>query len=210
MRKFSIENGATEVLLVRHADAEHPASSATPDPALDMPLCARGHLQARALGERLAHRSLDAVYTSPLRRARETADAIVQRTALPLTEDARLREIELGNTSVFSLHELAEIAIARGGWSHLPGAEDAQAVRSRITASIDDVVAAHPGGRVAVVSHAGTINAYISCLLQLRHEFFFPAGNTSISIVRAYAQERLVVTLNDIAHLETLRRNHAS
>ena len=72
-------------------------------------------------------------------------------------------------------------------------------------AAIDAIVAANPGKRIVVVSHAGAINAYIAGLLGLTSDFFFPAGNTSISIVRARDDRRLLVTVNDIAHLEYLK-----
>jgi broad specificity phosphatase PhoE len=68
--------------------------------------------------------------------------------------------------------------------------------------AIEAIIENHAGERVAVVSHAGAINAYIASLLGLERDYFFPAGNTSISVVRARDRKRLVVTLNDIAHLE--------
>ncbi|MGC2129467.1 MAG: histidine phosphatase family protein [Candidatus Aquilonibacter sp.] len=205
MRDFRVAHGATEVLLIRHGEAEAmPASEALHPKDVDMPLSPRGRAQAEALAGRLRSRGIAAIYSSPLRRTRETADALAAVTELPITEDARVREVEIAGVGPVAMHDLAEIAIAQGGWSHLPGTESSEAIRARMRSAIDEIVAAHSGARVAVVSHAGSINAYVASLLGLQSDFFFPTGNTSISIVRARDERRLLVSLNDIAHLERL------
>lgn len=203
MHDFRVDHGATEILLIRHADAEHPR----PDTALeikdiDMPLTPRGRMQAQRLAHRLSTRSLNALYASPLKRTMETAAPVAQALSLEVRPDERLREVELGNVGPVSLTDLAEIAIAQGGWSHLPGTEPSASIRSRMAEAVDAVVASHPGERVALVSHAGAINAYVATLLGLRKDFFFPAGNTSITVIRGRDEKRLIVTVNDTAHLE--------
>jgi 2,3-bisphosphoglycerate-dependent phosphoglycerate mutase len=203
MRDFRVANGATELLLIRHAEAEAlPAGEALDPKDVDMPLSARGRLQAELLAARLLRRGLTAIYQSGLKRAQETAEAVARVTGLPCHEDARVREVAIAGVGPVAMHDLAEIAIAHGGWSHLPGTEPSQAIRARMREALDAIVARHTGGRVAVVSHAGAINAYVAGLLGLDSDFFFPAGNTSISIVRARDARRLLVTINDIAHLE--------
>ena len=206
MRDFHVKHGACELLLIRHAEAEHPEHGATLEPKdVDMPLSERGCTQARLLAERLTKRQMQALYASPLRRAYETAEAIAERTGLAIDADARLREVEIAGVGPVALHDLAEIAIARGGWSHLPGTESSEAIRTRMREAIDAIATRHAGARVALVSHAGAINAYVSMLLGLTGDFFFPAGNTSLTIVRARGDRRLLVTLNDTAHLEYAR-----
>ena len=203
MRDFRVAHGATELLLIRHAEAQPLPENEAFDPKhVDMPLSERGRTQAAALAARLGHRGLTAIYSSPLRRTRETAGALAAIAGLPVTEDARLREVEIAGVGPVGMHDLAEIALAHGGWSHLPGTESSHDIRARMRSAIDDVVATHGGARVAVVSHAGAINAYVAALLGLKSDFFFPTGNTSISIVRARDERRLLVSLNDIGHLE--------
>jgi 2,3-bisphosphoglycerate-dependent phosphoglycerate mutase len=208
MREFSIEAGATEIMLVRHAEAEHPTLRNEVDfTHLDLPLTERGRQQALALANRLRRRPIGAVYSSSSQRTRETAAIVADAVGHRVHEDDRLAEIEVtGVSGSISLHDLGEIAIAQGGWSHLPGTEPSHDVRHRMRTAIDDIAALHPGQRVVVVSHAGAINAYFANLLGLEHDFFFPAGNTSISSVRARGERRLLVSLNDIAHLEALRK----
>jgi 2,3-bisphosphoglycerate-dependent phosphoglycerate mutase len=127
---------------------------------------------------------------------------LAEATGLAVSEDPRLREVEIAGVGPVAMHDLAEIAIANGGWSHLPGTESSHDIRARMHEALNAIVAAHPGERVAVISHAGAINAYLASLLDLRSDFFFPAGNTSISVVRARDDRRLLVTVNEIAHLE--------
>lgn len=213
--EFALANGATEILLVRHADAM-PEGDPTAESTSyrDLPLSARGREQARALANRLAAAAITTVYSSPLRRASETAKAISNATRRAIAYDDRLREVEIGgldeprHPAEFGAHldRLAALAIAHGGWSQIPGTEGSQAIRARMCEAIDTIVAEHPGKRVVAVSHAGSINAYLAEILAMPADFFFPAANTSISIVRAHDSKRLLVSLNDIAHLHRLRR----
>jgi len=206
MHDFRVAHGATEILLIRHAEAEGIRPSEAVEPKdVDLPLTSRGRMQALALASRLRHRDLAAVYASPLRRARETALEVATATELTVIEDSRLREVEIAGVGPVAMHDLAEIAIAHGGWSHLPGTEPSHEIRERMREAIAAIVAAYPGKRVAAISHAGAINAYIASLLDLQSDFFFPAGNTSISVVRARDDRRLLVSINDIAHLELMR-----
>ncbi len=203
MSTFSVRDGATEILLIRHADASHDRTIEELAVTLgDLPLTEHGKRQADLLAARLMHRKLTAIHTSHLKRCRETADAIAQKAGLPVELDERLREVEIAGAEKIGLQELAEIAIANGGWSHLAGTERSHDVRARMREAIEEIAAQHRGGRIAVISHAGAINAYIASLLGLQHDFFFPTGHTSISTVRARDEKRLIVTLNDVAHLE--------
>ena len=61
----------------------------------------------------------------------------------------------------------------------------------------------HAGQRIAVVSHAGSINAFLAEVIGLASDFFFPTANASISTVRARDERLLLVALNDVAHLES-------
>ncbi len=203
MHNFRVANGATELLLIRHGEAQSLPTSEVAEPKdIDTPLTARGRQQASAVAERLRHRAIAALYSSGLRRADQTADALAEATGLTVVRDERLREVEIAGIGPVAMHDLAEIAIAHGGWSHLTGTESSHAIRERMLAAIDEIVSAHPGARVAIFSHAGAINAYVASLLRLHSDFFFPAGNTGITTIRARDERRLLVSLNDIAHLE--------
>jgi broad specificity phosphatase PhoE len=103
------------------------------------------------------------------------------------------------------LENLAVIAMRDGSWSALPGTELAAKIRERMREGIDAIAARHPGQAVAAVSHAGSINAFVADLLGIQRDFFFPAGNTSVTVVRYTDYGKILVRLNDTAHLESLR-----
>ncbi len=90
-------------------------------------------------------------------------------------------------------------------WASIPGSEGSEALRARATAAVGRLAAGHPGQRVAVVSHGGTINAYIAAMVGVARDYFFPCANTSISVVRIKGERRLLLGLNDIAHLQRAR-----
>ncbi len=209
----------TTVHFIRHGDAVPDATTpfARTDGYDAMGLSAKGVFQADALARRLARTlAIAAVYASPTRRAYETGAAVARAFDLAVVRDERLREIALGEESLAAdltpaeqarairerLESLAAIALRDGSWSGVPGVEPAADVRARMRATVDEIVARHPDEHVAVVSHAGTINAHFAALLGTTHDFFFSIGNTSLSSVRIAGGRTLLLRLNDTAHLE--------
>jgi broad specificity phosphatase PhoE len=218
VREFSLKEGAVELLMIRHAEAT-PEPKATLETAYrDLPLNERGRAQARALGQRLVKAKISTIYSSTLKRAAETAKAISVATKRAIAYDDRLREVEIGSLdeprhpAEFGAHldRLAALAMAHGGWSQIPGSEASAAIRERMRSAVDAIVAGHAGQRIAVVSHAGSINAFLAEVIGLDSDFFFPAANTSISLVRGYGAKRLLVGLNDVSHLHALRASRAA
>jgi probable phosphoglycerate mutase len=170
--------GVTEIWLVRHADCYDDLVE-TEDP----PLSASGREQARRLGERVRRFVPAAVISSPYRRAMETARAITD----DIQVDQRLIELPLD--------------IEEDGTLHFH--ETAESATSRMRAVLDDIVRAHEGRRVVVISHGAAI---IACLTDVMH---LEAGQlrllpyyTSISTVRVLGDRRMVGTFGDVAHLE--------
>jgi probable phosphoglycerate mutase len=219
MPEFSLTDGAVELLLIRHAEAKpNPGASLEKAAYLDLPLNARGREQARALGARLAKVKLATIYSSPLKRTAETAKAISIATKRAIAYDERLREVEIGSTdepvhpAEFGAHldRLAELAISHGGWSQIPGTERSESIRKRMRESVAAIAEGHAGQRIAIVSHAGAINAFFADVIGLQSDFFFPTANASISIVRARGDKLLLVGLNDVGHLQELREPRAA
>ena len=170
--------GVTEIWLVRHGDCYENMAEG-PDP----PLSALGRSQAERLAERVHRAGAAAIYSSPYRRAVETARIIGK----DVREDRRLVEIEL---------EL-------GDDSALQFKETAVNVVDRMRAAIDDIVEAHPGERVIVVTHGVALMAYITDLLKLEPgQIRLLPYFTSVSVVRALGDRRMVGGIADTAHLE--------
>ena len=216
---LSPKNGGTEILLIRHADALPDAAEVVLDGAYNsQALSELGRRQARALAERLRTTSLAAIYSSPIPRARQTAAPTAEALGLDVRIDDGLREVEVGHIGPDlppgassediaralrrRLHEIAAVALTTGLWSSIPGSEGSSDLRARATDVVNRLAAGYPGQRVAMVSHGGTINAYIAAMLGVERDYFFPCANTSISVVRVKGERRLLLGLNDVAHLQ--------
>ncbi len=209
---------AAELFLIRHADAIPEEDEIIPGGIYDdLPLSRTGRKQAQALAERLSSLSFDAMYSSPLRRCLETAAPLAERLGIAPIVEERLKEIRLGNirplpddgqdlaalTKALQERqvEIVRIAGETGNWDEIPDSELSGAFRRRVVESLNEIVSKHIGQRVIVFAHGGVINAYIAEVLGLEKDFFFPAANTSISIVRASAERRVLYVLNDIGHI---------
>jgi broad specificity phosphatase PhoE len=208
----------TTLHFIRHGDAvpEHDARLDASAGYDVLGLSSKGNAQAEAMARRLAATArLSAIYSSPTRRAHETAGALARATGLDVRTDARLREVYLGEDDLAGVPEserartvrerlalMAQVALRDGGWSSLPDVEPGAEVRARMADAVSDIVIRHAGEQVALVSHAGSINAYFAQLLGIGRDFFFPIGNTSLCSVRFTDEQPLVLRLNDTAHLE--------
>jgi len=171
--------GVTEIWLVRHADCYRGMTD-----VVDPPLSAVGREQALRLAGRLRHVKPGAVYSSPLRRAMETARAI--------TDDVKVDD------------RLVEMALEVSEDGSLDFKETPASAVERMRAVIDGIVNEHEGGRVVVVSHAASILACLTDVMRLEpgHLRLLPYY-TSISTVRVLGERRMVGSLGDTAHLES-------
>lgn len=214
---MSLRHGGVELYIVRHADALPDADEVVDGGYDAQALSALGRRQAEALADRLREISLTAIYTSPMARAIQTARPTALSHQLEIQPVEELREIALGTLESDALagatpeevsallrtrlREIANIAVSTGSWESIAGTEPSELLRVRLTTAMDRIIAVHPGERVLVVSHAGAINAYLAALLGISHDYFFPTANTSISVMRAQGERRMLFSLNDIAHL---------
>ncbi len=170
--------GTSEIWLVRHADCYREMQEAD-----DPPLSTLGRDQAERVGRRIRNSQPAAVYTSPYRRAMETARAI--------TEDAQVDR------------RLVEMPLVITEDGRLDFQETPESAVARMRAVIDDVVAKHEGGRVVLVSHAASILACLTDTLHLEPgSLRLLPYYTSISTIRVLGDRRMVGSLGDVAHLE--------
>ncbi len=201
---------ATRLYLVRHAQSEGNRGEYT-GPDDDPPLSEVGREQARRLAVRFARQKVDAVYSSPLRRAQETARAIAGAANLKVRTLDDLREVDLGQAQTdyeaftgADARELRDRIAKQPTWDSCPHGEGSAAARRRIVAAMDSIVGECSGERVAVVAHGAVIQTYVSHVLGLERDFVFYAFNAGITSIRAQADRRVIWRLNDIAHLDGL------
>jgi probable phosphoglycerate mutase len=193
-----------EVLLVRHA---LPVRVEGADGPADPVLAALGRRQADALAAWLADEPLHAIYTSPLRRAVETAAPLASRHGLGPIVDEDLAEYDRDATDYIPIEELKAAGDPR--WQAMVdgvfvGAEhlDPQAWLDGVVAAVERVIDAHPGQTVAVVAHGGVVNAYLAHVLGIAAPMFFEPTYTSVSrVLASRSGVRQVRSLNETAHL---------
>lgn len=156
----------TTVYLARHAESDWNAENRFQGHT-DRPLTSRGREQAAALARKLSEMPLEAVYTSPLRRALETAEAVAAPKGLRPVPLSDLREIDVGAWSGLSRAEAAERfpqAFRRwldGGEGWEDG-ETYEQMSARVLDAVHEIAARHPDGHVLVVSHGGPIRAVVA------------------------------------------------
>jgi broad specificity phosphatase PhoE len=153
----------TELLLVRHGETDWNRERRFQGHA-DPPLNDAGREQARELADRLAGENIAAVYTSDLRRARETAEILAARFDAEIVALRELREIDVGSWQGLTWPEIEERhpdGAAR--WHHdghgWDSGETYVELGERVVAAMREIVARHGGQRVLVVGHGGTVRA---------------------------------------------------
>jgi broad specificity phosphatase PhoE len=161
----------TIILLARHGESDWNASHRWQGHA-DRPLTDKGREQARALAARLAHIELDAVYSSDLRRAGDTAAAVAAAQGLDVIERPELREVDVGSWSGLTRAEAEQrfpqgFARWREGYPGWEDGESYEAMTARVLGGVLDIARARTGARVLVVSHGGPIRAIHAAALGL-------------------------------------------
>jgi probable phosphoglycerate mutase len=196
----------TRIYLVRHAEAEgnlyRRAHGQT-----DGSLTKNGLAQTERLGDWFQHRPVDAVYSSDLRRAVRTAEAVASVCQHTVRTEPSLREIHLGEWE-----DRPWGAIARDfpdylrffdGKSDFPvsGAEDHQQVRARMNGALSRIAQAHKGRDVAVVSHGCAIRFFMQAATgkDIPH-----VDNASVSCLEWDAGSVKVLNIGDNRHLGEL------
>lgn len=141
----------------------------------DVALSELGARQAEALGRAIRRLPIAAVYTSPLERARRTAEIAAAGLGVPLQPVDDLRELSLGEWEGRTVDEIRALpGDPYEQWVRdpvacpPPGAEPLPEVQARVVSAMADIAAAHPNGRqVLVVCHGGVISAYLAHCLGL-------------------------------------------
>lgn len=213
--------GVTEILLVRHGQQEVDLQNATVGDWIDPPLSEQGRQQARLLGEALSTKRIEAIFASPLSRARETAAEVARHHGLDLRFLDDLREVEVfrdvppDKTALeFFGKELLEAARQRmlneRNWDVYPYSESSYDFRKRAINAVEVAIATNAGERIAIVCHGGVINAYLGHIIGSRYDMFFRPAHASVSIVVSGEGRRVLRLLNDTHHLTTAEGDFAT
>jgi len=169
----------TTILLARHGETDWNLQRRVQGHS-DTPLNETGRAQAVALAETLAGAELDAIYASDLGRARETAQVVAERFALPVRVLPELRERNFGTWEGLTDTEILERfpEAKSGSWGD---AETKEEMAARVIGALRRIAEAHPGGRVLVVTHGGPVR---SLLVESGLDGRGPIGNCALYEVR--------------------------
>jgi probable phosphoglycerate mutase len=207
-----MKSNATRVFMVRHGatvlSAEDRFAGAT-----DVELSDEGREQTRRLAERLSREKIVAVYASPLGRTMETAQILAASHHLEVQMCDGLREISHGRWEQMTRREVEEkFPEEAAEWEKDPytfaplGGESGLAVTARALPALVEIVRAHPGDHVLIVSHKGTIRLLLSSLLGFdprRYRDNLDQNPAALNIVDFKDPSRARLTLfNDTSHYD--------
>lgn len=198
-----------QLICIRHGQSQF-NSEGRIQGQVDTPLSELGHAQARAVAEALVKEPIDAIFSSPLRRATSSAWPLAEAVKLDVRIVPELQEIHAGifQGLLWSEIESRHPDEARRWLAHeadfvVPGGESRAQLMARGRAALEKVRASGPFDRVAVFTHGGLLGAALKSLLGIpadRNPFGF--FNAAISRIRWESQVKLV-TLNETEHLRS-------
>ena len=156
---------ATRIIAVRHGETSWNADARIQGQR-DIGLNDTGRWQARRVGEALAGEQITAVYSSDLGRAHETAQAVAETTGIPVVPDEGLRERSFGIFEGKTFDEIHETWPDHAHnwrkripeWQPPEGGESLLQLRERVTRTMQELAARHPGEQIVVVAHGGVLD----------------------------------------------------
>jgi probable phosphoglycerate mutase len=200
----------TRIVAVRHGETAWNVEARLQG-QLDVALNYNGLGQARRLAEALADDAPDVIVSSDLARARDAAQAVAERTGLPLATDPGLRERHFG---IFQGHSYAEVEQRWPGesarWRRREpgygpeGGETLQTFYERSVAAATRLARAYPGRTLLLVTHGGVLD----CLYRAASRIALDAprtwelANTGINRLLHTAQGFTLVGWGDVQHLQ--------
>jgi probable phosphoglycerate mutase len=193
-----------EIIMVRHA---LPVRIELETGIADPELSAEGHEQSKKMAAYLASENIDAVYASPLRRARETAQPLIEQLGIQYEICEGVAEFDRNSNEYVPAEELRATndprwqKMMKGEWDET--ADSPEVFRDRVILSINELIERHPGEKVAVVCHGGVINQYLAYVLGIDTQmgFFYPQYTSIHRVAASRSGAKSIVSINEASHL---------
>tara|TARA_B110000014_G_C20114904_1_gene588485 strand:- start:1255 stop:1809 length:555 start_codon:yes stop_codon:yes gene_type:complete len=173
--------------------------------AADPSLSRIGLMQAVEAADWLVGMDIDAIYSSPLQRARETAEPFAKRSGLKIVIEDDVSEFDRDSSTYIPMEELkaqdyeAWKAFVDGGYGD---DVDVLSFQATVVRGIESIIERHSGERVAVFCHGGVVNMWASHVLDMPPRLFTDVRYASASrFLCASTGERSLVSLNETQHL---------
>jgi broad specificity phosphatase PhoE len=180
----------TRLILIRHGETDWNVEGRYQGQA-DPPLNQRGLAQAHQLAQKLRGVGLDVLYSSPLRRALQTAQILAEALDVPLHTEPRLMEIHQGEWQTLLYTEIAaRYPELFDRWQTepwtvtLPGGENIAQVQERVYAAVDEILSRHEGQCIGMVAHRLPIT-----LLKIRYQGLDPDVVRTLQLPNTYWEE---------------------
>jgi probable phosphoglycerate mutase len=193
------------IIFLRHGQAKNNLERILTGRTPGIPLTERGIDQAEKAAKFLEDMDISAIYSSPIERARHTAEIVGKHNSLDVIIDDRLIELDMGkftgvpydeifttHGNVFMKFYNGELEIAHNG------VETFSEVKKRILGIVDHVIENHPDQNVVLVTHMDPIKAMLSTVVDLTAENLFELiiANASLNIFREYKRKFSISGLN--------------
>ena len=202
-------------IFVRHGETEWNVTGRYQGQT-DVPLSEKGRAQAEALGKRFADIHVDEVYSSPLKRAYDTARAIAEPKGLPIHKVDGIKELNFGEWDGLTKEQLTEqfgeaFVKYRIEPFHYPMAGEGTLNRAklRVGAALEDIKEEfrHTDKTIVVVAHGGILKLAIFYLLDISSRLYrcIELDNTSLTIIDVEEDRCILRILNDAHHLDGSR-----
>lgn len=198
-----------ELILIRHG-LPYRIEKEDGSPA-DPELTGEGIKQAQKLARWMESEKLDALYSSPLARAKMTAQPLADLKRMEIKIESGVAEIDAQSDTYIPLEELKEKEPEK--WKELlevgmeaayDRIQDLEAFRQKVIKSIERIIADNKGMKVAIVCHGGIINIWASHILGMKRSLFFKPEYTSINRFLASSSGILsLISLNETGHLRS-------
>jgi probable phosphoglycerate mutase len=193
-----------EIILVRHA---LPVRIELETGIADPELSTEGHEQSKKMAAYLASENIDAVYASPLRRALETAQPLIEQLGIQYEICEGVAEFDRNSNEYVPAEELRATndprwqKMMKGEWDET--ADSPEVFRDRVISSINELIERHPGEKVAVVCHGGVINQYLAYVLGISTQmgFFYPQYTSIHRVAASRSGAKSIVSINEASHL---------
>lgn len=194
-----------QIIFLRHGQAENNIKRVLSGRTKGVPLTETGIKQAQLCAEFLEKMDIAAIYSSPIQRAKHTAEIVGKRMSLDVSVDDRLTELDMGKFTGMPYDEIfnshgnvflkfynSELEIAHNG------VETFAQVKKRVFEIIDDVTELHPDENVLFVSHMDPIKAMLSTVLDLSAVNLFELiiANASLTIFKKHDPNFSLLGLN--------------
>ena len=193
------------IIFLRHGQAKNNIERILTGRTPGVPLTEKGIDQAEKAAKFLEHMNISAIYSSPIERAKHTAEIVGKHNSIDVIIDDRLIELDMGkftgvpydeiftsHGNVFMKFYNGELEIAHNG------VETFSEVKKRILGIVDHVIENHPNQNVVLVTHMDPIKAMLSTVVDLTPTNLFELiiANASLNIFREYKRKFSISGLN--------------